>query len=169
MLLVPVDELGLSIAIMPLENWGLQITDRFYSFYSEAISNSLIMLPETLGLFLLGLYAGKKDIFRRAKELDPKLKKMANHYVHFNITDVVYYGLLLYEQSTIHTIFTYGHYDDKRKDIVHLLHCHVNAFITKRKMANSITSIPIRWTNGVNELHLTYNCYITCIRATIQK
>lgn len=74
MLLVPVDELGLSIAIMPLENWGLQITDRFYSFYSEAISNSLIMLSETLGLFLLGLYAGKKDIFRRAKELDPKLK-----------------------------------------------------------------------------------------------
>lgn len=75
MLIVPVEELGLSTAIMPLENWGLQITDRFYSFYSEAISNSLIMLPETLGLFLLGLYAGKKDIFRRAKELDPKLKK----------------------------------------------------------------------------------------------
>lgn len=60
MLIVPVEELGLSTAIMPLENWGLQITDRFYSFYSEAISNSLIMLPETLGLFLLGLYAGKK-------------------------------------------------------------------------------------------------------------
>ncbi len=75
MLIVPVEELGLSTAIMPLENWGLQITDRFYSFYSEAISNSLIMLPETLGLFLLGLYAGKKDIFRRAKELDPKLKR----------------------------------------------------------------------------------------------
>ncbi|PEX92371.1 DUF418 domain-containing protein [Bacillus cereus] len=75
MLIVPVEELGLSTAIMPLENWGLQITDRFHSFYSEAIGNSLIMLPETLGLFLLGLYAGKKDIFRRAKELDPKLKK----------------------------------------------------------------------------------------------
>ncbi len=52
MLIVPVEELGLSTAIMPLENWGLQITDRFHSFYSEAISNSLIMLPETLGLFL---------------------------------------------------------------------------------------------------------------------
>ncbi|PFN26716.1 DUF418 domain-containing protein [Bacillus cereus] len=75
MLIVPVEELGLSTAIMPLENWGLQITDRFHSFYSEAIGNSLIMLPETLGLFLLGLYVGKKDIFRRAKELDPKLKK----------------------------------------------------------------------------------------------
>ncbi len=75
----------------------------------------------------------KKDIFRRAKELDPKLKKMANHYVHFNITDVVYYGLLLYEQSTIHTIFTYGYYDDKRKDIIHILHFHAHAFITKKK------------------------------------
>lgn len=75
MALVPVDKLNFSTAIMPLKNWDLQITDRFHSFYSEAISNSLTMLPETLGLFLLGLYAGKKDIFRRAKELDPKLKK----------------------------------------------------------------------------------------------
>ena len=58
---------------------------------------------------------------------------MANHYVHFNITDVVYYGLLLYEQSTIHTIFTYGYYDDKRKDIIHILHFHAHAFITKEK------------------------------------
>ena len=40
--------------------------------------------------------------------------------------------------------------------------------LLQKKMANSITSIPIRWTNGVNELHLTYNCYITCIWATIQ-
>ncbi|SME20849.1 hypothetical protein BACERE00191_03854 [Bacillus pacificus] len=163
MLIVPVEELGLSTAIMPLENWGLQITDRFHSFYSEAISNSLIMLPETLGLFLLGLYAGKKDIFRRAKEL------MANHYVHFNITDVVYYGLLLYEQSTIHTIFTYGYYDDKRKDIIHILHFHAHAFITKRKMAKDITSVPVRWSNGINKLYLAYNCYVACIRNIVQK
>ena len=42
MLLVPVDELGLSTAIMPMENWGLQITDRFHSFYSEAIKTALL-------------------------------------------------------------------------------------------------------------------------------
>ena len=131
MLIVPVEELGLSTAIMPLENWGLQITDRFYSFYSEAISNSLIMLPETLGLFLLGLYAGKR-YFPPCERIRSKTKEMANHYVHFNITDVVYYGLLLYEQSTIHTIFTYGYYDDKRKNIIHLLHFHSYAFITKK-------------------------------------
>ena len=41
--------------------------------------------------------------------------------------------LLLYEQSTIHTIFTYGYYDDKRKNIIHLLHFHSYAFITKEK------------------------------------
>ena len=58
---------------------------------------------------------------------------MANYYVCFNITDVVYYGLLLYEQSTIHTIFTYGYYDDKWKDIIHILHFHAHAFITKEK------------------------------------
>ena len=132
MLIVPVEELGLSTAIMPLENWGLQITDRFYSFYSEAISNSLIMLPETLGLFLLGLYAGKR-YFPPCERIRSKTKEMANYYVCFNITDVVYYGLLLYEQSTIHTIFTYGYYDDKRKDIIHILHFHAHAFITKEK------------------------------------
>ncbi len=67
MLIVPVEELGLSTAIMPLENWGLQITDRFYSFYSEAISNSLIMLPETLGLFLPD-YMPVKKIFSAVRK-----------------------------------------------------------------------------------------------------
>ncbi|MCV5754328.1 hypothetical protein OFN51_36585, partial [Escherichia coli] len=52
-----------------------QIQNRFHAFYADAIGLNLLMLPETVGLFLLGLYAGKKDIFRRAKELDPKLKK----------------------------------------------------------------------------------------------
>ncbi|KFM99151.1 hypothetical protein DJ93_4042 [Bacillus clarus] len=75
MALVPLDKLDLSSAVIPLENWGVHTEERFHSFYSEAIGNSLIMLPETLGLFLLGLYAGKKDIFRRTKELDTKLKK----------------------------------------------------------------------------------------------
>ena len=93
---------------------------------------------------------------------------MANHYVHFNITDVVYYGLLLYEQSTIHTIFTYGYYDDKRKDIIHILHFHAHAFITKRKMAKDITSVPVRWSNGINKLYLAYNCYVACIRNIVQ-
>ncbi|MES5894963.1 MULTISPECIES: DUF418 domain-containing protein [Bacillus cereus group] len=73
--LMPRDELGLSLPIMPLEDWMLQIQNRFHAFYSEAIGLSAFMLPETVGLFLLGLYAGKKDIFRRSKELDPKLKK----------------------------------------------------------------------------------------------
>ena len=168
MLIVPVEELGLSTAIMPLENWGLQITDRFYSFYSEAISNSLIMLPETLGLFLLGLYAGKR-YFPPCERIRSKTKEMANYYVCFNITDVVYYGLLLYEQSTIHTIFTYGYYDDKWKDIIHILHFHAHAFITKRKMAKDITSVPVRWSNGINKLYLAYNCYVACIRNIVQK
>ncbi|MED2440478.1 DUF418 domain-containing protein [Bacillus thuringiensis] len=73
--LVPKEELGFSLPIMPLEDWLSQIQNRFHAFYADGIGLNLLMLPETLGLFLLGLYAGKKDIFRRAKELDPKLKK----------------------------------------------------------------------------------------------
>lgn len=91
---VPKAELGFSLPIMPLEDWVSQIQNRFHAFYADGIGLNISMLPETLGLFLLGLYAGKKDIFRRTKELDPKLKKMANHYVRFNITVLVLYGSL---------------------------------------------------------------------------
>ncbi|MDH2886918.1 DUF418 domain-containing protein [Bacillus cytotoxicus] len=72
---VPIEELASSLPIMPLENWSIQVQDRFHTFYSESIGLNISMLPETVGLFLLGLYAGKKDIFRQAKELDSKLKK----------------------------------------------------------------------------------------------
>ncbi|MDM5187878.1 DUF418 domain-containing protein [Bacillus sp. DX4.1] len=72
---VPIEELRSSLPIMPLENWGSQVQDRFTAFYSESIWLNISFLPESIGLFLLGLYAGKKDIFRRASELDQKLKK----------------------------------------------------------------------------------------------
>ncbi|MDP7978386.1 DUF418 domain-containing protein [Bacillus sp. WLY-B-L8] len=75
-LFTPPETLGaLSAPVVPLLDWGLQVQDRFTAFYSEEISASLIMLPETVGLFLLGLYAGKKEMFRRVNEIDPKLKK----------------------------------------------------------------------------------------------
>ncbi|MGG0239070.1 DUF418 domain-containing protein [Bacillus rhizoplanae] len=76
MLVIPLEKLGdFSAPVVPLLDWGLQVQDRFTAFYSEEISTSLMMIPETVGLFLLGLYAGKKDIFRRVKDIDTKLKK----------------------------------------------------------------------------------------------
>ncbi|WP_440603167.1 DUF418 domain-containing protein [Bacillus sp. GB_SG_008] len=76
MLVVPLEKLGdFSAPVVPLLNWSLQVQDRFTAFYSEEIGYSLMMLPETVGLFLLGLYAGKKEIFRRVKDIDTKLKK----------------------------------------------------------------------------------------------
>ncbi|CAM4100879.1 membrane protein [Bacillus manliponensis] len=73
---IPPEELGeLAAPVIPLQDWILQVQDRFTEFYSEALPSFLIMFPEILALFLLGLYAGKKDIFRRAKELDAQLKK----------------------------------------------------------------------------------------------
>ena len=89
---MPKEELGLSLPIMPLEDWVSQIQNRFHAFYANGIGLNVSMLPETVGLFLLGLYAGKKT-FSATKELDPKLK-MANHYVCFNITVLVLYGSL---------------------------------------------------------------------------
>ncbi|HDR7222615.1 TPA: DUF418 domain-containing protein [Bacillus toyonensis] len=68
-------ELGFSLPVTPLEDWVSQIQNRSHAFYADGIVLNITMLPETVGLFLLGLYAGKKDIFRRTKELDTKLKK----------------------------------------------------------------------------------------------
>ncbi len=98
---IPIEELASSLPIMPLENWSIQVQDRFHAFYSESIGLNISMLPETVGLFLLGLYAGKKDIFRQAKELDSKLKKVANHYVYLNTSDVVLYDSLLCNKTAL--------------------------------------------------------------------
>ncbi|EEL51350.1 MULTISPECIES: DUF418 domain-containing protein [Bacillus cereus group] len=91
---VPIEELTSSLPIMPLENWSLQVQDRWHAFYSEAIELNISMLPETVGLFLLGLYAGKKDIFRRAKELDSKLKKW--QIIMFLLTLPMWFFMLRY-------------------------------------------------------------------------
>lgn len=91
---VPIEELTSSLPIMPLENWSLQVQDRWHAFYSEAIELNISMLPETVGLFLLGLYAGKKDIFRRAKELDSKLKKWK--IIMFLLTLPMWFFMLRY-------------------------------------------------------------------------
>ena len=51
--LVPKEELGFSLPIMPLEDWLSQIQNRFHAFYADGIGLNLLMLPETVGLFLL--------------------------------------------------------------------------------------------------------------------
>lgn len=90
--------LGLSLPIMPLEDWVSQIQNRFHAFYANGIGLNVSMLPETVGLFLLGLYAGKKDIFRRTKELDPKLKKW--QIIMFVLTLPFWFFMVRYFLST---------------------------------------------------------------------
>lgn len=82
----------------PLADWTEQVQERFASFTSEQITVNLIYIPETLGLFLLGLYFGKKDIFRRVKELDGKLKKL--QIIAFLLTLPSWYKILSYFVST---------------------------------------------------------------------
>ncbi|ABK84762.1 conserved hypothetical protein [Bacillus thuringiensis str. Al Hakam] len=95
---MPKEELGLSLPIMPLEDWVSQIQNRFHAFYANGIGLNVSMLPETVGLFLLGLYAGKKDIFRRTKELDPKLKKW--QIIMFVLTLPFWFFMVRYFLST---------------------------------------------------------------------
>ena len=95
---MPKEELGLSLPIMPLEDWVSQVQTRFHAFYANGIGINVSMLPETIGLFLLGLYAGKKDIFRRTKELDPKLKKW--QIIMFVLTLPFWFLMVRYFLST---------------------------------------------------------------------
>lgn len=92
--LVPKEELGFSLPIMPLEDWLSQIQNRFHAFYADGIGLNLLMLPETVGLFLFWFIRREKDIFRRAKELDSKLKN-GKLLCSFYITNVVLHGPLL--------------------------------------------------------------------------
>ncbi|PEJ39110.1 hypothetical protein COF38_02415 [Bacillus pseudomycoides] len=94
LMFMPIEELRTSHPIMPLENWGVQVQDRFTDFYSEVIQTNLFILPEIVGLFLLGLYAGKNDIFRRTKELDPKLKKW--QIIMFVLTLPIWFFMIRY-------------------------------------------------------------------------
>ena len=91
--LVPKEELGFSLPIMPLEDWLSQIQNRFHAFYADAIGLNLLMLPKQLGCFTWFIRR-QKDIFRRAKELDPKLKN-GKLLCSFYITNVVLHGSLL--------------------------------------------------------------------------
>ncbi|MFX3622764.1 MAG: DUF418 domain-containing protein [Ectobacillus sp.] len=60
----------------PLENWAMHAKERFSFFIGENLLVNLIYLPETIGLFLLGLYCAKKQVFTRVPELNDKLKKI---------------------------------------------------------------------------------------------
>ena len=40
--------------------------------------------------------------------------------------------------------------------------------LLQKKMAKDITSVPVRWSNGINKLYLAYNCYVACIRNIVQ-
>ena len=91
--LVPKEELGFSLPIMPLEDWLSQIQNRFHAFYADGIGLNLLMLPKQLGCFYL-VYTPAKGYFPRAKELDPKLKN-GKLLCSFYITNVVLHGSLL--------------------------------------------------------------------------
>lgn len=60
----------------PLQHWTEQTTDRWERFSGENIVLNLLYVPETLGLFLLGLFAGKIRLFHRIKEWDQPLRRL---------------------------------------------------------------------------------------------
>ncbi len=66
--LVPKEELGFSLPIMPLEDWLSQIQNRFHAFYADGIGLNLLMLPETVGLFFTWFIRRQKRIFSAARK-----------------------------------------------------------------------------------------------------
>lgn len=51
-----------------------QVKARLFFLMIEEPQQLLIGIPEYIGLFLIGLWAGKKDIFRRVLELEKRIK-----------------------------------------------------------------------------------------------
>ena len=91
--LVPKEELGFSLPIMPLEDWLSQIQNRFHAFYADGIGLNLLMLPETVGLFYL-VYTPAKGYFPPRERVRSKLKN-GKLLCSFYITNVVLHGSLL--------------------------------------------------------------------------
>ena len=64
------------IGVNPLQHWTEQAANRWERFSGESIALNLLYVPETLGLFLLGLFAGKIRFFYRVKEWDRWLRRL---------------------------------------------------------------------------------------------
>ncbi|PEB54648.1 hypothetical protein COO03_04970 [Bacillus sp. AFS098217] len=77
-----------------------QAKSRLFFLMTEEFQQLLFGLPEYIGLFLIGLWAGKQNIFRRVKELNRPIRilqistlcisvllslPIVNYYVHTNI------------------------------------------------------------------------------------
>lgn len=57
-------------------NYGEGVSSRIFFFLVYGISNLIVYLPEVLGLFLLGLYCGKINLFNRVSELYSRIKRI---------------------------------------------------------------------------------------------
>ena len=163
---MPKEELGLSLPIMPLEDWVSQVQTRFHAFYANGIGINVSMLPETIGLFLLGLYAGKRH-FPSHERVRPETKKW--QIIMFVLTLPFWFLMVRYFLSTssYEPLYMQGLAMFSGKTLF-IFYIFTLMRLLQKKMANVITSVPVRWANGINKLHFTYNCYVTCIRTTVQ-
>lgn len=70
--------LGQRIAVNPsnpLEDWSMKAAGRSVMLLLLGIINFIMIIPEVVGLFLLGLYAGKTNFFQRLPEKINWLRK----------------------------------------------------------------------------------------------
>ncbi|WP_379967767.1 DUF418 domain-containing protein [Ectobacillus sp. sgz5001026] len=63
-LFIPLENTMVTAMPIPSFQW-LYVSTRFYKFFGENMTSNLVYLPEIAGLFLIGLYIGKKDVLRR--------------------------------------------------------------------------------------------------------
>ncbi|UOB81828.1 DUF418 domain-containing protein (plasmid) [Bacillus sp. ZJS3] len=80
-----------------------QVKARLFFLMTQEFQQLLIGIPEYIGLFLIGLWAGKKDIFRRVLELEKRIKivqwtslliscLLSLHIIYYFIETDVYYA-----------------------------------------------------------------------------
>ena len=94
---MPKEELGLSLPIMPLEDWVSQIQNRFHAFYANGIGLNVSMLPETVGLFY-SVYMPVKRHFPPHERVRSKAKKW--QIIMFVLTLPFWFFMVRYFLST---------------------------------------------------------------------
>lgn len=99
-LFVPHENTIVTAMPIPSFEW-LYISSRFYNFFGENINSNLVYFPEIAGLFLIGLYMGKKDVFRRVSHYKQHLQIV--QIVALLLTVPSWYYILSY--YTNHTMY----------------------------------------------------------------
>ena len=92
-------------------HYSHQVKARLFFLITQEFQQLLIGIPEYIGLFLIGLWAGKKDIFKRVPELIQQIRFL--QWSSLCMSCLLSYPIIYYfikRMSITLRIYNYGFY-----------------------------------------------------------